>query len=56
LVSLEIHGSKIYFDRNIFLSFYRNIVSRVNNALSWFLKTKSDPPKWGIGAQKAKAS
>jgi len=38
LVSLKIHGSKVSFYRNIFLSqylfiaisFYRNIVSRVN--------------------------
>jgi len=30
---IEIHGSKIYFYRNIFLSFYRNIVSRMNKPL-----------------------
>jgi hypothetical protein len=34
LISLEIHGSKISFYRNVFLSFYRNIVSRVNKALT----------------------
>ncbi len=34
MVSLEIHGLKISFHRNIFLSFYRNIVSRVNKALT----------------------
>jgi hypothetical protein len=32
LVVIEIHGSKISFYRNIFLSFYGNIVYRVNKA------------------------
>jgi hypothetical protein len=32
LVVIEIHGLKISFYCNIFLSLYRNIVSRVNKA------------------------
>ncbi len=37
MVSLEILGSKISFYRNIFLSFYCNVVSRVNKALHFII-------------------
>jgi len=55
LVSLEVHGSKISFYRNIFLSQYRNIV-RQNVSCELGLTSHSEGGGGSLGADKYQKS